>query len=436
MRQWLTNVCRHQRLCAVFALSWLTGACGADVTFWGTNDGPASSAGTSSTGAVSSGGEGGPCVIDVDVSYSHACAIRDDRSVWCWGDGSVGQLGDGAGSKSTVPVRVSALVAPVSNVTTGNDYSCALSVDHELYCWGYNEMGQAGANAPKFQAYPFKLPPFGTASSRVVQVEAGCWHTCARKDDGTVWCWGWNAAAQLGDGTQNSRNTPAQVEGLGNSVTKVALGCAHSCALKQDGSVWCWGHGFYGETGTGKGAAKSVIVALPTQVQALANGVAGVYAGAKHTCALKKDGTLWCWGDDSIGELGDGGSHAIHYLPVRATAFGEGVVDVFLGTDYTCVKKTDQGAWCLGFNANGELGDGTTFARNAPVLINPPGGVVTEIAASLADWIDVGFLGGVTCARTAVGTLSCWGFNNHGQLGNGSVGTSVASPSAVNMTCP
>ena len=144
------------------------------------------------------------------------------------------------------------------------------------------------------------LSPFVDA----IEVKVGGYHACARKLDGTLWCWGYNTDGELGDGTTDSPKPWAvRVSALGTTVAEVAAGDGHTCARKQDVTLWCWGDNAHGELGDGTTASPKP---SPVQVSALDTSVAQVAAGSYHTCAIKQDGTLWCWGDNQYGQLGIG----------------------------------------------------------------------------------------------------------------------------------
>ncbi|MBI4700423.1 MAG: hypothetical protein HY744_04520 [Deltaproteobacteria bacterium] len=217
----------------------------------------------------------------------------------------------------------------------------------------------------------------------VVQVAAnrddGCSevHTCARKADGTLWCWGSNEKGQLGDGTTKGQDcngwpckpSPQQVPALGTSVVEVSAGEGHTCARTGSQKLWCWGNNAGGQLGSG-----TVLPELsPVPVTALGASVVEVSAGYNHTCARKGDGTLWCWGSNGSGQLGDGTTKGqdcsgwCNALPVQVTALGTAVVEVSAGYNHTCARKQSGTVWCWGKNQLGQLGDGTTIDRPTPV---------------------------------------------------------------------
>ena len=287
--------------------------------------------------------------------------------------------------------------------TAGGFHTCQVRVsDKTLWCWGANESGQLGTGDNINRNVPTKVNIAGVAS-----VSAGSYHTCATKTDGTLWCWGSNGAGQLGIGltlTTNTsshpdKNVPTQLYIAG--VASVSAGNGHTCATKTDGTLWCWGWNSDGELGIGNTTGKFV----PTQLYIA--GVASVSTGNGHTCATRTDGTLWCWGLNSDGVLGIGNTTG-KFVPTKVNIAG--VASVSAGTYHTCAKKTDGTLWCWGNNDYGELGIGTqgvTTNKNVPTQLYIAG--VASVSAGSYH----------TCATKTDGTLWCWGLNDRGQLGIG-----------------
>jgi alpha-tubulin suppressor-like RCC1 family protein len=280
---------------------------------------------------------------------------------------------------------------PRAKVSAGEYHTCAIKQDGSLWCWGWNFSGQLGDGTNTSRTTPVQI-----MSSGVSSVSLGGLHTCAVKTDGSLWCWGYNNSGQLGDGTNADKNTPVQV--MSSGVSSVAAGRHHTCAVKTDGSLWCWGNNDYGQLGDGTNTSRN------TPVQIMSSGVSSVALGGGHTCAVKTDGSLWCWGSNFYGQLGDG-TNADKTTPVQIMS--SGVSSVALGYSHTCAVKTDGSLWCWGNNDSGQLGDGTNTSRNTPVQIMSG---VSSVA-----------LGGAhTCAVKTDGSLWCWGYNADGQLGDGS----------------
>jgi alpha-tubulin suppressor-like RCC1 family protein len=228
------------------------------------------------------------------------------------------------------------------------------------------------------------------------KVSAGGSHTCAIKTNGSLWCWGNNLFGQLGDRTNTDRNTPIQI--MPSGATSVSLGGSHTCAVKTNGSLWCWGTNGDGELGDGTNTAKN------TPVQIMSSGVSSVELGQNYTCAVTTNGSLWCWGYNGYGQLGDGTNTAKN-TPVQVMS--SGVVSVALGYYHTCVIKTNGSLWCWGNNTSGQIGDGTNIDKNTPVQIMPSG--VSSVSLGKDH----------TCAIKTNGSLWCWGYNYLGQLGDG-----------------
>jgi alpha-tubulin suppressor-like RCC1 family protein len=309
------------------------------------------------------------------------------------------------------------------DVTAGSAHTCARKGDGTLWCWGYNVFGQLGDGTTTDRASPVQVTALGTS---VVQVAAGSSHTCALEADGSVWCWGLNQQGEIGDGTQTvpGKPTPVQVTALGTSVVQLAAGTFHTCARKGDGTLWCWGDNSGGELGDGTAVEKH----SPVQVTALGTSVVEVWASpdASRTCARKGDGTLWCWGTNSEGEIGDGTVCPPPYpcgksSPVQLVAFGTSVVQVSLGELYGCARKGDGTLWCWG---NGYLGDGTDSSLPSPVEVVALGTSVVEVATGQFH----------TCARKSDGTVWCWGDNLEGELGNGTTSTGFVPGQVMGLT--
>ncbi|MDH5676747.1 MAG: hypothetical protein OEZ06_31810 [Myxococcales bacterium] len=251
--------------------------------------------------------------IDVSVSINHACAVVSDGAVYCWGGNVAGQLGDAgvadagshkAGGNSSLPMRVRGL-GPAWAIATGGAHSCALLRSGQVACWGDNRFGQLGV--PGLDAdHPHPDPHLLPELEQVEGLAAGRFHSCARRRDGALFCWGRNRAGQLGLGDLEERRKPTQLklpEGL--HVAAVAARERQSCALGRDGQLLCWGDGEGGRLGLGEDERDRPV---PTRLPGL-SAVAGVGVGESHGCALRRDGAMRCFGLGD-GRIGDGSDEA------------------------------------------------------------------------------------------------------------------------------
>ena len=214
-------------------------------------------------------------------------------------------MGDGTTTDRATPGQVSGLSGIIA-IACGEDHTIALKSDGTLWAWGYNGSGQLGDGTTN-ETYPYgtTTPVQVSKLSDVIAIACGNFHTIALKSDGTVWAWGANSYGQLGDGTTTDRATPVQVSGLGGVIAIVSES-SHTIALKSDGTVWAWGYNGSGQLGDGTtNETYPYGTTTPVQVSKLSDVIA-IACGALHTIALKSDGTVWAWGDNGYGQLGDG----------------------------------------------------------------------------------------------------------------------------------
>ncbi len=404
-------------------------------------------------------------IAAITVGGSHACALTDTGAVWCWGDDRSGQLGDGGAirwnSESSVPVAVSGLDSGVAAIAAGGNHTCALTNGGALLCWGLGNDGQLGNGGYTHRSAPVAVSGL---SSGVTAVAAGRDHTCALTDAGAVLCWGSGGFGALGDGDayHTGRSTPVAVSGLSSGVTAVAAGEDHTCALTDAGDVRCWGwdgHGQLGDGGTNESRSTPTGVvgfwcgaddldsdgigdlcdncptsANVTQTDSDGNGIGdacdassgddtiALATGEHHTCALTSAGAVRCWGSDEFNQLGDGGDNANQVLPVAVSGLDSGVAAIAAGLYHTCAVTNAGAALCWGWDLHGELGDGGgNTSQSTPVPVSGLDSGVTAIAGG----------GSFTCALTNAGAVLCWGRDNHGQLGNGGANTDQSTPVAV-----
>ena len=308
---------------------------------------------------------------------SHSLAIRQDNSVWAWGANWAGQLGDNTTADKHTPVAVlqadGGSLTGAKAIAAGGSHSLALKTDGSVWAWGGNWYGQLGDNSTTDRHTPIQVKDSGGAGflSNITAISAGDGHSLALKNDGTVWAWGDNYYGQLGDNTNSQRNTPVQVKGAGGSgyltsITAVSAGAFFNLALKNDGTLWAWGQNDDGQLGDNTTTER----AAPVQVLNISTASA-IAAGGINSLALLKDATLRAWGDNTYGQLGDN-TTTDRLTPVTViTGSGAftGVANIAAGNAHSLAITNDNKAWAWGFNAYGQLGDTTFTDRHMPVPV-------------------------------------------------------------------
>jgi alpha-tubulin suppressor-like RCC1 family protein len=355
-------------------------------------------AGPNGDGEVAASGP--PSALAVSLGWIHSCALTDAGGVMCWGHNKNNELGDGTNVDRWSPVDVSGLSGGARALTRGARHGCVLSTGDGVKSWGYNYYGQLGdgTNANRSAAVDVSGLDGG-----VNAVSAGAFHTCALTRDGGVACWGDNSRGQLGDGTTHERWSPAGVAGLVNGAIAVAGGDSHSCAVLRGGGVKCWGDNQYGQLGDGTTRRRLT----PVDVRGLSGGATALALGHRQSCALLTGGAVECGGGNEFGQVGDGTTRR------RLAAVGvsglAGVIAIAAGDSHTCALLRVGTMKCWGYNDWGQLDDGTQLNRLRPVGVSGMVSGVTAIAAGAFH----------TCARTRTGNAKCWGYNANGQLGDG-----------------
>jgi len=368
---------------------------------------PVTVSGVAGAVQVSAGGQ-----VQLFVDDGHACVVLDTGAVKCWGEGSLGQLGDSTSTDRFTPVTAQ-LPAGTSamQVTAGGAHSCAVDSIGRAFCWGAGANGRLGNGTNNNRAAPQQVTfPAGV---QAVQIDAGERHTCAVDVLGTVWCWGSGANGRLGNNSLQDRSSPVPVT-LPDSAVQVSAGVAHSCALLTDGRVFCWGSPLSGRLGDGTVIFDQLV---PIQSAGVANAVQ-VSAGSDHTCArLFSGGSLRdvCWGDNNHGELGDGTSVArATQVQISTLCDQTGFYPPSAGAAASCIigrgAADPSTAMCWGSNGSGQLGEGTGASRRAPT---PVVGTASSPLAAAGGWHG--------CALTATNGVQCWGSNLFGQLGDGTL---------------
>jgi alpha-tubulin suppressor-like RCC1 family protein len=372
--------------------------------------------GDDSLGQLGDGGAPGPYlpavvpglsakVAKLSAQWQHACALDTAGTLACWGANSSGQIGDGLTSGARPPTTPSApLPAQVTAVATGRDHTCALAADG-VYCWGANAQGQVNPAQPSM---PIPTPQAVTGSSDVTDpkdIAAGGQHTCIVRqgEKNPITCWGANTSGQLGDGTPM------------DDATIVAAGAAFSCGLGKDDALYCWGDNHYGQLAIGGDTVRPTAAPVP----GLAH-VGALAAGGAHNCATADDANgaraLFCWGANGSSQLGDLSSTD---APAVARIATLQPVAIAAGRAHTCAFGADKELRCWGSGASGQLGQppGNDMVITSPTITDlggPEGGDGVYAVAAGASHTCVG--------ATISASVLCFGLNGDGQLGNGMQG--------------
>ena len=353
-------------------------------------------------------------------AFDHAHVSRMRRT------GSIGAIFITACAYLAVPtpVRVRANISisaidPTGRIAAGDKHTCAIAVNNIIWCWGDNQFSQLGSSA--LPDLPSLIPVQTTSlpGSRIAhRVAAGANHTCVLATDGTVWCWGQNGNGNLGDGSFLNQGDPVQVV-LDGTATMIAAGGSTTCAALSDNSLKCWGKGSSGQIGNGA-ALLSNGTPVSTSLVPDSFTVAHIEIGTTHSCAISVAGAAWCWGQSTFGRLGTtASSNAV--TPTATASLGSTASEVAAGGAHTCALLSNGTISCFGSNNMGQLGQAlATTSSSTPTLVT---------LAATATHVTAGSQ--FTCALLSTAVVHCFGDNASGQLGSGSSGAARETPGAV-----
>ena len=380
----------------------------------------------------------------ISAGWDHACALTNAGAAYCWGSNTYGTLGNGSTTNSLTAVAVSGNLT-FTTIVAGGWHTCALTSAGDAYCWGDNVLGQLGNGSTARSSVPTAV----TGGLKFLTLASTGDHTCGLVASGAAYCWGKNDFGQLGNGSRTGSTlpgstTPVAVSG-GLHFTALDAGGYHTCGIVGSGAAYCWGLNESGEIGNGLQGG-NVDALVPT---AVSGGLVftAIFTGVYHSCALATDQTVYCWGSNLYGGLGNGSpmSNGLASGPdncplypntggcsVRPVAMLAGLTafrafSLGAGGYHTCGLVTDGVAYCWGANTFGQLGNG--FRANSSVQqgvigsVTFPGALVfKDIAPAATNY---------TCAIKTTGDAAyCWGRNDVGQLGDGTTYDSL-TPVAV-----
>lgn len=356
---------------------------------------------------------GGHLWKQLGLSNISSCGLTTTNAIYCWGSNGFGQLGQGNNTNSNVPLLVTLPNAEVPVAVWGGILMhCAATQGGRTYCWGDNFSGKLGVG----DYAPRNVPTLVTGNQAYVQGAGLASHSCGVRANGTLDCWAWNGSGQLGRVTAGPDNIAPTPVASAQLFTQVALSGASSCALTTHGEVLCFGEDALGQLGDGDAAVSAPVGVLGGK------RFTKVVGGAYGNCGITTDGLTQCWGWGPYAQVGDGALLS-RSLP-STVAGGHTFVDVALGAEHGCGVTAAGAAWCWGQSNGGKLGDGVPgeyIRRTSPVAVT--GGITFQsiaIGSSLS-----------TCGLDTAGAAWCWGLNNSGQLGSGALTDTVRAPRAV-----
>lgn len=298
----------------------------------------------------------------ISMGESHSTAIKNDGTLWTWGRNEQGELGDNSTTNRSSPVQTISGGTDWKQLSTNSGTSTAIKNDGTLWLWGRNIEGQLGDNSRTNRSSPVQTVSGGTNWR---ESSVGKLHTAAIKTDGTLWVWGHNYFGQLGTNNRTYRSSPVQTVAGGTNWKQVSAGGYHTAAIKTDGTLWLWGRNDYGQLGTND------IVHRSSPVQTVSGGTDWKFVTTSvtnFTAAIKNDGTLWLWGDNQYGQLGTN-DRTNRSSPVQTISLGNNWKTANLGSLHSAAIKTDGTLWLWGTNYQGELGQNDRVFRSSPIQV-------------------------------------------------------------------
>ncbi|MEF2174968.1 MAG: hypothetical protein V3575_00740, partial [Candidatus Absconditabacteria bacterium] len=296
----------------------------------------------------------------VEANYQHTCGIRNDDKVYCWGRGYYGRLGEGS-TLSSVHIKSPKPITSNESfvkISLGTAFTCGITNNGKLYCWGGNTKGQIGDGTTNTRTTPVEIDP----SNNYKDISLGSDFACAIREDNKLYCWGGYSYLLIGDGSFVDKKVPTVVQ---TSLTfrEISSGGHHFCGITNDGKLYCWGNGANGVLGNGS----NTDILSPFLVDTV-NSYISLSTSVYHTCGVTTDGKLYCWGENDSGQIGNGTTNN-QYSPVQIDSSNK-YKSIFAGYRHsTCGKRLDNSIYCWGENEDWQLGDGTNINRLTPFPI-------------------------------------------------------------------
>jgi alpha-tubulin suppressor-like RCC1 family protein/Tfp pilus assembly protein PilE len=404
---------------------------------------------TGTTGVFYGINNGGPATkisggwVSVANSTGNTCAIAFNGNAYCWGDNTYGQIGDNtSGTNRLVPtavVRTGVLNGlTIKRITTGAGWTCAIASDKNAYCWGYNSAGMIGDNTSGTnRLVPTAVNRSGALSGLTVnQISAGQSSTCVIASDNNAYCWGSNNFGQIGDNTSGTNRlvpTAVYTAGVlsGLTIRQISIGAFSVCAIASDDNGYCWGDNTLGQHGDGT-LGSNHLVPVAVDATGVLSGLTlkQISAGQNTTCALAFDKKVYCWGSNSAGQVGDNTTGTSRLTPTAVDTTGVlsglTVKSITAKGLHTCAIASNNNAYCWGYNAYGQIGDNTSGTNRLVPTAVSKAGVLSNLTI-----LSISNAGADTCAVASNNYMYCWGRNNLGQIGDNTTGTNRLVPTLV-----
>jgi len=324
----------------------------------------------------------GKTIKQISAGENHTCVIASDDRAYCWGGNKNGQLGNGSTANSNVPVAVnmSGVLAgkTIKQMSVEFSTSCVVASDNKVYCWGNNSKGQLGNGSTANSNVPVAVNMSGVLAGKTIkEVTTGGFHTCALDTSNKMYCWGLNSSGRLGGGlTSTLSNVPVAVNmsGVlaGKTIKQMSTGYSSTCAIASDDRAYCWGSGNNGQLGNGSTADSRVPVAVNMSGVLAGKTIKQILAGGDHGCVVASDDKMYCWGLNNNGELGNNSS-VNSSVPVAVNTdgvlAGKTIRQMSAGLSSTCAVDSEYNMYCWGYNDNGQLGNNSTNNSRVPARV-------------------------------------------------------------------
>lgn len=327
---------------------------------WGEgNRGPLGNGGTGNASVPTEVAGGATDWKSVSAGSKWTCAIKTNGTLWCWGRDDFGQLGNGPGGGDVLTPTQVGTATDWKSVSAGlGETTCGRRATKRIYCWGRDNNGQVG-NGPGSSTNVESPTAVGT-NADWTSVSTGGYHVCGRRSNGRIYCWGDDLDGAVGDGgTGIDRPSPTQIAGGFADWTAVSAGLTHTCARRGNGRLYCFGSDING--GIGDGGATNTNRYAPVEVKGNRTDWAAVFAGGYATCARRNSGQLFCWGYDFYGQNGTGATPANpfqHAAPVQVAGAATDWKTATIGNLHVCARKATSRIYCWGYGFFGQRGDG------------------------------------------------------------------------------